>query len=266
VHTNLENVQIVTLSDIEDQKLKAARANRTRGEFCWTCTTPLLLHVLGQQQRDSIVTYIDADLYFFSDPSVVIKEMADGSIYIHEHDFAPEFAHLLATAGRFNVGLAAFRNSRDALACLRRWRDQCLNECVMDPGAGKCGDQNYLDEWPQRYPTLVITKDPGIGLAPWNISKHHLSSDSGRIDVDGRPVVFYHFHSLRLLQPRSGCNPVVMAADTAYPLGDEVVATLYQPYVLELKQVVKLIDETKETKALRHSFLSEFPKQPFYIF
>ena len=263
----LHNARVVMLGDLDDEELEAVRANRTLGEFCWTCTTPLLLYVLRRQQPRTIVVYVDADLYFYSDPSVVLKEMADGSIYIHEHDFAPEFAHLQPIAGRFNVGLAAFRNNSEAIACLQRWRAQCINECVMNPSAGKCGDQNYLDEWPKLYPGLVIAKDPGIGLAPWNISKHRLVSRFGQIKVKGRPVVFYHFHSLRLLQPKTGSKPVVMAADEAYTLSDETVVTIYQPYAGELWRALRLINKTKEVKALAHGFLAEFPKLPrWYIF
>jgi hypothetical protein len=260
----LKNLQIVIIDDIEDGELKAARNNRTIGEFCWTCTTPLLLHILRQQAPNDVITYVDADLYFYSDPSVVLEEMGGGSIYVHEHDFASKFEHLLPIAARFNVGLVSFRNNPEGLDCLTRWRAQCIQECVMDPSKGKCGDQNYLDEWPDLYPALVIARNPGVGLAPWNISKHRLKSRFRHISVDGRPVVFYHFHSLRLLRSRDRNKSVIMATDS-YELGDDVVSILYRPYARELRRAVRRIDNTKEIAALGHNFLMEFPLSPLYV-
>ena len=49
------------MSEIEDDTLRALREKRSIGEFCWTCTTPLLIHVLAQQPPDAVVAYVDAD-------------------------------------------------------------------------------------------------------------------------------------------------------------------------------------------------------------
>jgi hypothetical protein len=241
-YLNLPNLRLVHLADIENDALRAVRSTRTVGEYCWTCTTPLLLHVLSLHPPDTVVTYVDADLWFYSDPTAVLTEMGDGSIFIHEHDFAPEYADLLASSGRFNVGLAAFRNNEEGLACLRRWYAQCIDECAMDPAAGKCGDQNYLDEWPNLYPGLVISQNPGVGLAPWNVSKRQLGSVKGTTTVDGQPVVFYHFHSLRMLRPRLGFKPVIMASGK-YFFDPSVVRTIYEPYARELWRVSSDLDK-----------------------
>jgi hypothetical protein len=101
----------------------------------------------------------------------------------------------------------------------------------MDPAAGKCGDQNYLDEWPERYPGLVISANPGVGLAPWNVGKHRVSAKLGQIFVDDLPMIFYHFHSFSMLQPRLRFKPVVMAH--GYVFDQCLIDTLYVPYVRE---------------------------------
>ncbi len=51
-------------------------------------------------------------------------------------------------------------------------------------------------------------EEPGAGLAPWNVSAHELSGENGEVRVDGRPLVFYHFHSLR----EYGATPTSRAA------------------------------------------------------
>jgi hypothetical protein len=42
---NFAHLRMIPLQEIEDEALNAARANRTIAEFCWTCTTPLLLYL-----------------------------------------------------------------------------------------------------------------------------------------------------------------------------------------------------------------------------
>ena len=258
---NFSKLRLVHLKEIENDRLKAAQATRTIGEFCWTCTTPLLLHVQDIHGPGSIVSYIDADLCFYSDPEAVIDELGSRSILIHEHDFAPEHADLRRSSGRFNVGLVAVRNDREGRTCLETWRDQCLDECVFDPAAGKCGDQNYLDDWPALYPSLGISANPGIGLAPWNISKYRLESSSSAVIVDGRKVVFYHFHSLRLLRPRFGVKPVVMAGG-AYVFSDQIIKLFYQPYARDLWRAVANINRIHEKKGVKRDYEMEFPTLP----
>ena len=62
------------------------------------------------------------------------------------------------------------------------------------------GDQKYLDEWPQRYPHLHILQHVGAGVAPWNYAQYSFGHDApGRISVDGKALIFYHFHQFQLL-------------------------------------------------------------------
>ncbi len=244
----LPNLRPIPLSEVENDGLRAVREQRTIGEYCWTCTTPLLNHVIAQQAPDTVVSYVDADIRFFSDPSVVLAEMGDGSIYVHEHDFAPEHAGLRATSGRFNVGLVSFRNNEEGRACLEKWSAQCLEQCIMDPAAGLCGDQGYLDEWPDLYPGLVISANPGVGLAPWNISKYSLSSRRGTVAVDGRPVVFYHYHSLRLMRPRLGVKPT-MTATGNYRFDQAIIRAIYEPYGLEIWRASRDLDRKDSSVA-----------------
>lgn len=255
------SLKLIALREIEDDRLRAVRDMRTVGEYCWTCTSPLLLHLLQQYPAGTVLTYVDADLQFLSDPALVLEELGANSILIHEHDFAPEYAHLASISGRFNVGLVSFRNNDESRRCLRLWQEQCLNECVMDPQAGKCGDQNYLDEWPSLYPGLVISSNPGVGLAPWNISKHKLRETWSGITVDNKPVVFYHFHQTRPLRPRAGVKPIIMAQGQ-YRITQDVARLIYRPYASALYQAARETNPTEQIEALGHRLTLEMPTLP----
>jgi len=241
---DLPNLHPIPLTEIENDALRAVREKRTIGEYCWTCTTPLLRYVIALQPPDAVVSYVDADLRFFSDPSIVLAEMGNGSIYVHEHDFAPEHAELQKVAGRFNVGLVAFRNNEEGRTCLEKWSGQCLDECIIDVAAGLCGDQSYMNEWPALYAGLVISNNPGVGLAPWNISKYKLADHRGLVTVDSRPVVFYHYHSLRMMRPRMGFKPTSIAIGS-YRIDAQTSRTIYAPYAREIWRASGELDRKK---------------------
>jgi hypothetical protein len=127
--------------------------------------------ILKQAPVGDFAVYLDADLYFFADPAVLLAEMGDNkNILIHPHRFSPDRLACEATAGTFNVGFVGFRVSDEARACAGRWREQVLALCVKDPEKGLCGDQGYLNEWPERYGGLRIMEHIGGGTAPWNAS------------------------------------------------------------------------------------------------
>jgi hypothetical protein len=239
---NFRSLRIVRLQDIEDETMKAVKAKRTVGEYCWTCTTPLLLHIFEKCAFGTVVTYVDADISFFSDPSAILQELGSGTIYVHEHDFAPRYSALQPAAGRFNVGVTSFRNDDVGRACLTLWNSQCLEECVMDFAVGKCGDQNHLDEWPKRYRSMVISTNPGVGLGPWNVEKRSIQEKDDVVFSDGRRAVFYHYHSLRLLRPAWGFRWIWLSGWFEIP--DEAISAIYRPYARELWRAVDDIERT----------------------
>src|SRR5688572_1233958 len=76
----LRHARLVTLDEFEDDELRAARANRSRIEYYWTCTPSLPLWVLDHEPAADLVTYVDSDLYFYSDPAPLFEEMAGCSV------------------------------------------------------------------------------------------------------------------------------------------------------------------------------------------
>ena len=78
---NLENVTLIPLQDFETKHLLEVKPGRTRGEYCWTCTSSTIHHCLTKFNIPHC-TYVDADLCFYSDPSVLLEEMGDKSILI----------------------------------------------------------------------------------------------------------------------------------------------------------------------------------------
>ena len=84
----LEHAVMVHHSEIEDAALLKLKEERSKAEYCWTCTPVTIEYVLKHFKEPSC-TYIDADLYFFADPQVLFDEMEQpgNDITITEHRF-----------------------------------------------------------------------------------------------------------------------------------------------------------------------------------
>jgi hypothetical protein len=88
----LEHATAIPLEAFEhgDERLSATKSNRTRLEYYYTCVPSLPLYVLKTFSGVNLITYLDADLFFFSDPTSLISEIDGYSIGITYQNF-PEY-------------------------------------------------------------------------------------------------------------------------------------------------------------------------------
>jgi hypothetical protein len=228
--------EVLRIEDLADADFLAAKSTRSHEEFCWTCAPVLSHYMLKRTAPGDFAAYVDADLYFYADPDVLIAEMgSDKNILIHPHRFSPDRTAWEATAGTFNVGFVGFRISDGAMACVTRWRQQVLDLCIKDPEKGLCGDQGYLNEWPSLYPDLRIMRNIGGGTAPWNVCAYRVAGTPERPTVDEQPVVFFHFHQLRIVD--CGKHRFLGALyATGYDLPVDVDRYIYRKYVERLQR------------------------------
>lgn len=196
---DMPHVTCLSLPEVEDEALLAVKPGRSVAEYCWTLSPCLPWHVLQNNPNIDAITYLDADLYFYSSLQPLFDEIGDASIVIIEHRFPPALKHLEVN-GRFCVEWVGFRRDEQGLACLSRWREQCIDWCFYRSEQDRMGDQKYLDQWPGKYGGLHILQHPGAGVAPWNYSQYRFGQDGlGTITADGAPLIFYHFHQFQLL-------------------------------------------------------------------
>lgn len=230
---NFHGVVLLRLADVEDEELLRVKPGRSIAEYCWTLSAALCWHLLSVRTEISMLTYLDADLMFFSAVEPLFDEIGDASISIIEHRFSQRLLHLEAY-GRFNVEWVSFRRTADGMHCLKTWRDQCIEWCFARLEDGRLGDQKYLDAWPKAYPeTLHILQNKGAGVAPWNFSNYRFFENSDKIFVDNIPLIFYHFHQFQLL---SGGNFSYMSS--VYSNGSKIPNFVYKRYESELIKVL----------------------------
>lgn len=229
---NLSSVTIISLKEFEDPKLLAVKPTRSRGEYCWTSTPATILYCLEKFSLDHC-TYVDADLYFYSDPAVLVQEMGGGSVLVTEHRYTPIYDQS-KTSGIYCVQFMTFKNNEDGLRVLKWWRDACLEWCFNRHEDGKFGDQKYLDDWLVRFSGVHSLEHLGGGVAPWNVQQYEFfRGENGVLSLTEKsskrefPVVFYHFHSLKFL--KDGTVDL-----SHYRVSKKAKELIYFPYVTHL--------------------------------
>lgn len=195
---HLPNLRPISLHEFEhrDEALLAAKQNRSRVEYYFTCTPSWALYILNHFPEVELVTYLDADLFFYSSPAPIYRELGNQSVLIIGHRFPERLRHL-EKYGIHNVGLLAFRADSRGRECLRWWRERCLEWCHDRVADGRFADQKYLDDWPDRFQGVVVLEHKGAGLAPWNLQRYSLNLENRQILVDSHPLVFFHFEGLK---------------------------------------------------------------------
>ena len=199
---DLPEVEPIALQDFEkdDEPLLRAKQNRSRVEYYFTCTPSLPLYVFNHWPEVDLITYLDADLFFFASPAPLFEEFGTGSIAIIGHRFPPHLHHL-ERVGIYNVGWLSFRRDDSAFACLHWWRERCIEWCYNREEDGRFADQKYLDAWSSRFQNVVVLEHKGANLALWNLANYHLRSLNGNaVMVDAQPLIFFHFHGLKKIR------------------------------------------------------------------
>jgi hypothetical protein len=194
---NLPYVTLMPLREIERPELLSVKHKRTRGEYCWTLTPFTFEAVFNRDSTALQVTYLDADLFFFDSPRILLNELPEEKhVLITDHAYAPEYDQS-AISGRFCVQFLTFKRSKKALEVMHWWQARCLEWCFNRVEDGKFGDQKYLDDWPNLFGGAVyIIRQTHKTLAPWNVRFFNKNKNMGL-----RPV-FYHFHNFKIVSSK----------------------------------------------------------------
>ena len=244
---NYKSMIVISLLDFETADLKRVKKERTAAEYCWTCTPWVIKHVL-ENYNETICTYIDADMRFFSSPQSEFDSMrSEGcSAIIVPHRFKDPKEERLSsdTRGKYCVEFNTFLNNEDGKKVLDWWAERCLEWCFYaKPGTTEWyGDQKYLNVFQERFNGVYVSKHFGVGLAPWNIDQVDLfkSTPSIKIKViktgEIVPVVIYHFESVTYLTKR-------IINTHSRKTTRRVHDAIYHPYCVEIVDARKMLKE-----------------------
>jgi hypothetical protein len=244
LNLQLDNATIISLNEFENEDLLRVKNTRTRAEYCWTCTSSIIDYVFDKFNVSSC-TYVDADLFFYNSPELLLNELGDEkSVLITEHRFS-RLARIYEQkrAGRFCVQFITFKNIKESRTILKKWIGQCIEWCYARFEDGKFGDQKYLDNWPEEYKNVHILEHQGGGVAPWNVRQYKFITENDKIlgyasAKKGKfEIIFFHFHFVRILSDGY--------ADLGWnQLSKRVVDLFYRPYIEKIFEKEKFLEQS----------------------
>ena len=223
----------VRLKDLEseDKELLKAKFNRPTSEYCWTCSSAFIKYVL-QHFEEQICTYVDADMYFYNDPQILIDEMLSikKSVMVIPHRFPKATEYLAKTVGKYCVEFNTFLNTKESLNVLDFWQKRCI-ECCSNLGDGiHWGDQKYLEELVQKFDCVYVCQHNGAGIAPWNITLYYYNENELIYKPDNKScsLIFYHFQSISYITKSIVDTNIDNKADKYF------IENIYKPYLVAL--------------------------------
>ncbi len=235
---NIQNSIIIGLSDFLDQELTRIMNERSRAEFCWTCTSYLISYVFDTFHVPAC-TYLDADLYFFADPSSLIDEMGECDVQIVEHRFTRKISDRVSEhkSGKYCVEFNTFKNNRKGRELLSWWKSKCIESCSIIDDSKIFGDQKYLADWGTKE-NVAVLKNLGGGIAPWNVGQYRLVRRERDIylrkGTEIFKLIFYHFHNLNYID-KDNANINVFKRN--WSTDSKLIEAIYHPYLIELNEI-----------------------------
>ncbi len=224
---NKKNITIIKLGQLEQHnpELLIAKSNRKFYEYYFTLTPHLPLYLIEKYNHIDIITYVDADIYFYKSPEILINHLEKSSTLIIPHFFSDANLHL-NNYGKYNVVFNSFKNDIYGVSCLKWWGQQCINWCYDYVDGDKFADQKYLDQFESKFKGVKVCTNRGANLAIFNIDNSTLTLKKGVVFVNNDELIFYHFHKLRklnrhlynanFLTPKDYQNKILQSIYTKY--------------------------------------------------
>ena len=254
----LEDIFLLKLEDIErgDEELLKAKDNRTLVEYYFTLTPSFILYVLNNFDYVDFITYLDADLYFFSEPDQIFEEVGENSIVIVPHRFPARLKHL-EEFGIYNVSWLSFRRDENGLGCLRWYRERCNEWCYDRVEGDRYADQKYLEKFEILFDRVHVIQHKGANVAPWNIENYKIAVRGSKVYVDDQPLIFYHFHGLKKIFSFLYDSGAIVYG---VKLPKLVRTGIYLPYINALKKIEReiRISNSEPLRQLRMEHINFF--------
>lgn len=235
----LKHAVLTHHSEIEDEGLLKLKQERSKAEYCWTCT-PVIIEYVLKHYKEPDCTYIDADLFFFQAPEILFDEIkgAGANVVVTEHRFKNNWngRRLCKRSGRYCVEFNYFDQSENAWEALTWWKEKCFEWCYHLYEPERMGDQKYLEKFPVLFHGVHELEHLGGGVAPWNLGQYILAGEEKGKPVlkdkkTGKefPLIFYHFQNIRYLS-----EDVVNISSGTH--SRKTKDAIYRPYLAVIEQ------------------------------
>lgn len=161
-------------------------------QFIWSLSAYFTWYCLENINCEDIL-YVDADIYFFNNWESLYYYLHEVSVGIVEHRCITSPLN-----GKYNVGIVYFKNDFDGYKCLTWWKNCLLfTDHEFYISHGTCGDQKYLELFPELFNNVAVL-DKFIGhLAPWNFSNHEFKNNKIIWNKTEQDLLYCHFSNFK---------------------------------------------------------------------
>jgi len=173
-----------------------------------TAVKPFMLRFLIEKLKYQQVIYLDPDIEVFSPMTAVFKLLDEGANFVlTPHLTSPAETNCypddigIMKAGVYNLGFFAINNSRAAIGFLHWWGRRLRFYCLDQQELGIFVDQKFVDLLPSFHEGVEILRDTAFNVAYWNLWQRRLEKTSAGWNIDGKPLVFFHFSGIDVEQP-----------------------------------------------------------------
>lgn len=196
----------VMLAQIGVPGLRAAAMRFDILELNTNVKPTFLRYLLGTYELDAVV-YLDPDIFVYAplDPVFVALD-AGATAVLTPHMTAPVLdgkspsEQDLLYNGTYNLGFIGLGRSAESRRLLAWWEERCLQLGFSEGRTGLFVDQKWMNLAPGLFDGMVISRDPGLNMAYWNLHERHLTVDGEGYSVHGHtqvaPLRFFHFSGL----------------------------------------------------------------------
>ncbi len=231
---DLDKAILIKDEELNDERLKNIKKNRRLNEYCWTLKPFFISHVLSNYDFIENAVSLDADIFFFHDPSPIFKRQGDFNILLSEHNYLEKDMGVSDICGKYNSGFIVFRKCNTSLELLNWWKEKCIEWCFDAVDKGRFGDQKYLDYMEDLFEGIKSITVPGVNIAPWNEDRYRFSESNNEVFINEYKLIFYHFCGLRLVD----------SSTFALVIGNQLINNcVHKPYVHMLQQIINDIEK-----------------------
>lgn len=209
-------------------------------EICCLAKYVGISHVLSLPGSSDYCVFADADVMFFSGLREPLGALSDVALLITPHQLGPcndSVEHEYLQSGWINAGFLSVRKCDQNTPRILEWLvDRITRRGFFAPALGLYCDQSWLSLLPLVFRRQVALCDhPGMNVAYWNVSERKLEIQGGRLLVNGKPLIFFHFSGFDKLRR----NRLSKHSDVTFMLGS-VLADICEQYQAELSGVEHL--------------------------
>jgi hypothetical protein len=167
-----------------------------------TCIKPTVFEYLFSKHNEGQVVYFDPDIKIYAPIQEDLAEyFTSNCILITPHIFSAipldgkePAENSFLNYGIYNLGFIAIKRSVESFAFLSWWKERTYLNGYMKTEQGLFVDQLYINLVPLYYQDVLIIKDKGYNMAPWNLHERTLDKKADAYLVNGEDELkFYHF-------------------------------------------------------------------------